>query len=278
MGLIGLFFHDIFVGRTRAPTPRLSASRRHLDAAAWPSGARRAAHSAPVGPPRRDLPAHERRRGPLARGAPGRQLALLYFSQQPRRRGRRTHRRVLPRRAAGLARHPARPRPCSISSWPPLRRRSSSRTATPPTPGADSGAGTGSSRAGTDPADGGLQRLLLWTSLRHGARVVHLRDRLDPHARRWCSARHAFVRTHALCVHPGHRARRLVDPGPRRSPWPTRSGRLGMVQWIMGALAVATLRSTSRSFGWMAGAHPHVRPHGRRLRRVRRRPVRSSAW
>jgi hypothetical protein len=52
--------------------------------------------------------------------------------------------------------------------------------------------------------------------LRHGGRVVRLRDRLDPHALAGRGKRHALVRDHALGVHPRPRARRLVGAPPRR--------------------------------------------------------------
>ena len=188
-GCIGFVFHDIFVAATAARTTsvfpawpgRGSLRRRQVDD-------RRAAHPAAVDPPRRNLPAHER----------GRAAAVAERSRAARSRSSTS-------RTASAARPACSSRDSGCSArWAAghalaaatvnfvVSLIASRRAIGAATPAADGsrpkvGASAGRSRrerisrpASATPAAG--------RQLRHRGRVVHLRDRVDPDARRCCSA------------------------------------------------------------------------------------------
>ena len=105
--------------------------------------------------------------------------------------------------------------------------------------------------------------LLLADRAAHRRRLVHLRDRLDPDAVAGARRLDALVRTDALGLHPRPRLRRLLGAAAHRRASPTRSRFLGVVQVVMGLLALATLplygadvRTDARWIMKGAGARP----------------------
>ena len=208
VGCIGLVFHDVFVWSTNLAYgtlyPALAGSAA-LPLAKW------ALASALILPQSillgATFPLMSAGVAPAEPSRPGRSLALLYFSQQPRRGRRRAGRRLLPGLPGGPAGHAARRPRCSTSASASLaigvgvRSRGRPSRATWRVPLPSDAQRTGEARRPRPPA------------ARRGVRdrrgLVRLRDRLDPDALAGAGQRHPLVRAHALRVHPRHRAGRV---------------------------------------------------------------------
>ena len=173
--------------------------------------ARRRAHPAPVDPPRNDVSADERRDPAPPPGASRRSACDALFHEQPRRRGRGARERVRHDRAPRATRHDTgRGRAQSRARDDRLVSRTRTRSGSPRSAGASGRAArrsAASRRAVAAPAHGRRA---------HRRRVLHLRDRLDPHAHAGARRRDALVRADAVGVHPRHRVWRLLGARPHR--------------------------------------------------------------
>ena len=122
VGIIGLFFHDVFQTATSwAYTSVYPEARRHVDAAGRQVGHRERTHPSTVGTARRHVPSDVGGRAAPRSGCTGTLARHALLRQQSRRRRRRPHRRVST--SCRWPASPARssPRRCSTSSWPARR-------------------------------------------------------------------------------------------------------------------------------------------------------------
>ena len=154
----------------------------------------------------RDVPADERRTAAPASAASRRGARAALLLQQPRCSHRRAGERLRAHRTLRPPRHGAgrgrdQPRACragaAACAWP----RSASRAGDPDRQRRDCGTALPSAphrRAA------------------HRDRIVHLRDRLDPHAVAGARLGDARVRTDALGIHPRHRVRRALGASSHR--------------------------------------------------------------
>jgi MFS family permease len=150
-------------------------------------------------------------------GAPGRTLALLYFSNSLGAAAGVLVAGFVLLAAVGLPGTLAAAAVCNVAvalgAYAVARAEPEGRGGEAPAPAVAATASTAAARGGAPRA---LVRTLLAGRLRHGGGVVRLRDRVDPHALARRRQRHPLVRAHAERLHPGPRARRLVGAPPRR--------------------------------------------------------------